>query len=113
MILSIHGLCGKKHQGRIPLYELLEKGPLSPVAAGPAPTPLDDQRLAEYLHFRYGRHARQEGAAATKPPVPFHALPDAHKRTLLLLAQDIQVLLTRVKQEGFVQGKEHAFDEAL
>jgi hypothetical protein len=104
MILSVHGLFGNKYQGRIPLYELLEKVPPSPMAAGPAPTPLDTQRLAEYLHFRYGRHARQEGATDTTSPVPFEALPDARKRALLLLAQDIHVLLMRVKQEGIREG---------
>jgi hypothetical protein len=111
MILSLYGLCGNKYQGRIPLYELLEKVLPSPVAASPAPTPLDTQRLAEYLHFRYGRHARQEGATDTASLVPFEALPEARKRVLLLLAQDIHVLLMRVKQEGL--RKEHAFDEAL
>jgi hypothetical protein len=104
MILPLHGLCGNKHQGRIPLYELLDKVSSFPVAANPAPTPMDNQRLAEYLHFRYGRHARQEGATDTTSPVPFEALPDARKRALLLLAQDIHVLLMRVKQEGIREG---------
>jgi hypothetical protein len=120
------------YKSRIPLYELFEKFPPCsndrpasadqtasddgaagaqppPVVADPVPVPLDEQRLAEYLYMRYGKHARQAGSTTNAIPIaPFDALPDARKRTLLLLARDVQVLLTRVKHEGFVQGKEQA-----
>src|SRR5262245_39107752 len=113
---------------RIPLYEVLEKcatrldghptipdhtastdrvagaDPV-PVVAEPVPTQWDEKQLAEYLHIRYEKHTRHEGGTHTPTTVPFDTLPEAHKRTLLLLAHDIQVLLTRVKHEGFIQGK--------
>jgi hypothetical protein len=120
------------YKSRIPLYELFEKVPPrshdrpapadqtavddgaagaqpTPVVADPVPTPLDEQRLAEYLYIRYGKHARQAGSTTQAiPTAPFDTLPDARKQALLLLARDVQVLLTRVKHEGFVQGKEQA-----
>jgi hypothetical protein len=131
-----HSAWKDENNMRIPLYELFEKvpprsddGPAPPdqtasddgaagaqvasMAVDPVSVQLNEQRLAEYLYIRYGKHARQEGSTPrARPTAPFEALPDARKRTLLLLARDIQVLLTRVKHEGFVQGKEQAFCEA-
>jgi hypothetical protein len=132
MRLFFDSLWREEYKSRIPLYEVLERvsprlhdGPAAPAqtasadgAAGEQPAPVadpvlerwDDKQLAEYLHMRYEKHARHQGET-THPPtnVAFDALPDARKRTLLLLARDVQALLTRVKYEGFVKGKEQAF----
>jgi hypothetical protein len=137
MGIFFHRLWKDEHTMRTPLYELFEKAPqrsndrsppsdqpvseegaadmpLVLVADDSVPARLEEQLLAEYLYFRYGRHARQEGSTThASPAAPFDALPDARKRTLLLLARDVRALLTRARHEGFVQGQEQAACEAL
>jgi hypothetical protein len=77
------------------------------VAAARGLAQWDAQQLAEYLYIRYTKHARHEGGTLYAPAdVSFEALPEADKRTLVLLARDVQGLLTHVNHEGYAPGKQ-------